>query len=59
MGDSPTLLCTPVSAIFVYAPKINNAAIVMLHCILGNVYNFSMPGPPEELTTSKKLISRE
>ena len=33
--DSLTLLRTPVSAIFVFAPKINNAAIIMLHCIFG------------------------
>ena len=33
--DSLTMLRTPVSAIFVFAPKIDNAAIVTLHCILG------------------------
>ena len=33
--DSLTLLRTPVSAIFVFAPKIDNIAIVMLQCILG------------------------
>ena len=25
----------------------------------GNVYTFTMPGPPEELMTREKLISRE
>ena len=33
--DSLPLLRTPVSAIFVLAPRIDNAAIVLLHCILG------------------------
>ena len=33
--DSLTLLRTPVSAIFVYALKADNVAIVILHCILG------------------------
>ena len=33
--NSLTLLCIPVSPIFVFVPKIGNAAIVMLHCILG------------------------
>ena len=33
--DSLTLLCTPVSAVFVFAPKIENAVIVVQPCILG------------------------
>ena len=33
--DSLTLLRTPVSAIFIFAPKTDNAVIAMLHCILG------------------------
>ena len=33
--DSLTLLRTPVSAIFVFAPTIDNAAIEIRHCILG------------------------
>ena len=33
--DFLTLLHTPVSAIFIYASKLDNAAIAMLHCILG------------------------
>ena len=33
--NSLTLLRTPVRAIFVFAPKIDCAAVVILHCILG------------------------
>ena len=33
--DSLTLLCTPVSAIFDLAPKLENMADIMLHCIFG------------------------
>ena len=50
MRDSLTLLRTPVSAIYEYALKVDNAAIVMLHCI---------SGPPGELMAREKLISRE
>ena len=35
MRDSLTLLRTPVSAIFSFAPKIDNTAIAMLQCIFG------------------------
>ena len=34
--DSPTLLRTPVSAIFGFAPKIDNASVVMLNAFWGN-----------------------
>ena len=53
------MLRTPVSAIFTFAPKTDNAAIVMLHYILGNVYSFTMLGPPGEILTREKLISKE
>ena len=33
--ESLTLLRTLVSATFIFAPKIDNVTIVMLHCILG------------------------
>ena len=57
--DSLTLLCTPVTAILVFTPKIENKADVMLHCILGNVYPFTLPKPPRELMSREKLISGE
>ena len=31
----------------------------MLHCILGNVYLFTMPGPPGELMTRENLNFRD
>ena len=57
--NSLTMLRTSVGDIFVYAPKNDNLAIVSLHAFWGNVYPFTMPGSPEELMTSEKLISRE
>ena len=51
--DSLTLLRTPVSAIFRFAPKIDSAAIAMLK---GNTYPFIKPGPPGELMTGEKII---
>ena len=39
--DSLIVPCTPVSAIFVFASKIDNATIVMLHCIFGVMFTHS------------------
>ena len=48
--DSLILLRTPVSAIFVFAPKILSCCIAFM----GTVYPFAMPGPPAELMTREK-----
>ena len=48
--------CLLGSAIFSFAPKIDNAAIAMLQCLLGNIYPFTMSGPPGELMTREKCF---
>ena len=50
------MLRTPVSAIFIFAPKTDNANYITFW---GNVYSFTMLGPPGELLTGEKLISKE
>ena len=52
--DFPTLLRTPVRAIYVFAPKIENAAIVKLHCILGYCLPIHHAWLPGELLTGEK-----
>ena len=46
---------TPVSAIFGFVPKIDNASDAFWR----NIYPFSMPDPPGELMTTEKIIYRE
>ena len=36
------MLRTPVSAIFIFAPKTDNAAIFMLHYIVGVIFTHSL-----------------
>ena len=50
------MLHTPVSAIFDFAPNLDNTAVVMQHCILSNIYLFTLPEPPGELMTREKMI---
>ena len=64
MRDSLTLLRTPVSVIFSFAPKSQRAKITTqlsscCNAFWDNIYPFTMPGPGAELMTREKKIFLE
>ena len=57
--DSLTMLPTPVRAVFSFVPKLTMQPLSRCNTFCRNIYEFTMPGPPEELMTSEKIIFRE
>ena len=56
---SLTLLHTPISAIFVFPPKLEMPLTSCCIAFWDSVYLFTTPGPPGELMASEKLTYEE
>ena len=54
--DSPTLLRTPISAKFSITPKLTTQLPSCCNAFWGNIYPFTMHGPPREIMTREKIF---